>query len=61
MEITGEPIGRVRNDVDEFSVTTCLKVQKLKKICVITFENRERCFFSFCHERGTKEKNCESP
>ena len=38
-----------------------LKVQKLKKICVITFENRERCFFSSCHERGTKEKNSESP
>ena len=23
VEITGEPIGRVRNNVDEFSVTTC--------------------------------------
>ena len=24
---------------------------------MITFENSERCFFSFCHERGTKKKN----
>ena len=32
------------------------KVQKLKKNYVNTFENRERCFFSFCHERGIEKK-----
>ena len=29
MEITGEPMGRVRNNVDEFSVTTRLKLRAM--------------------------------
>ena len=35
VEITGKPVGRVRYNVDKFSVTTCT----LKKMCVITFKN----------------------
>ena len=67
MEITGEPIGRVRYNVDEFSVQLANKVRAPlekskngKKFYVITIENRERCFFRFVTSVGLR-KICESP
>ena len=56
VEITGEPIGRVRYNVDEFSVQLVNKVRApLEKS-----KNRERCFFRFVTSVGLR-KICESP